>query len=362
MLKVVIALGGNALLMRGDALEADVQRRNIARAAEAVASIARQHAVVVTHGNGPQVGLLALQSEAYGAVRPYPLDILGAESEGMIGYLIEVELESRLPKRQVVTLLTQIEVNPHDPAFKTPSKPIGPLYGEQDAKRIAKERGWTVAPDGPKWRRVVPSPEPIRVRELPVIRLLMNAGAVVVCAGGGGIPVATSPTGVVKGVEAVIDKDLAAALLAHQLGADALLMLTDVDAVYLNWGGARPLAIHETLPEDLRKHAFAPGSMRPKVEAACRFIESGGKLAGIGRLEDAASILEGLRGTIVRPKGVTLDFTMHAPAAAAPVKPMQPVKPAPPQQQAGPAWVPFELPEDAPYPALDTKPRTQLKK
>lgn len=339
IVKVVIALGGNALLKRGEPLEADVQRANVARAAEAVAAIARSHAVVVTHGNGPQVGLLALQSEAYHEVRPYPLDILGAQSEGMIGYLIEVELESRLPKRQIVTLLTQIEVSPDDPAFKHPSKPIGPAFSEQDAKRLAKERGWAVAPDGPKWRRVVASPEPRRIKELAAIRLLMTAGAIVVCAGGGGIPVVTSPTGAVHGAEAVIDKDLAAALLAHQLGADALLLLTDVDAVYANWGTPQQKPIHETMPDSLKKLAFAPGSMKPKIEAACRFVDAGGKLAGIGRLEDAAAILEGVRGTVVRPGGVSLDFTPeHAPAA----------KPAPGPK--APGWVPFDIPGDAPPP------------
>lgn len=358
-MKIVIALGGNALLMRGEAPEAQIQRSNVARAAEAVAAIARKHTVVVTHGNGPQVGLLALQSETCGVVRPYPLDIIGAESEGMIGYMIELELESRLPKSQVVTLLTQIEVNPNDPAFKAPSKPIGPFYTEADAKRVAKERGWTMAPDGTKWRRVVPSPEPIRVRELAAIRLLMTAGALVVCAGGGGIPVVTSPTGVVTGVEAVIDKDLAAALLAHQLGADALLLLTDVDAVYLNWRGAQPAPIHEIIPEELRKHAFAPGSMKPKVEAACRFVEAGGRLAAIGRLDDATTILEGLRGTIVRPRGVTLDFTSHEPEAARP-----PGKEAPPQPKEtaqAPTWVPFDLPENAPPPKPTLMPHRPVK-
>ena len=344
--------------MRGEPLEANLQRANVARAAEVVASIARKHSVVVTHGNGPQVGLLALQSEAYGAVGTYPLDILGAESEGMIGYLIELELENRLPKQQVVTLLTQIEVSMKDPAFKNPSKPIGPVYNEQDAKRLAQEHGWAVALDGRHWRRVVPSPEPVRIRELAAIRLLVASGAVVVCAGGGGIPVTTSPAGIVKGVEAVIDKDLAAALLAHQLGADVLLMLTDVDAVYLNWGSTHPIPVHGIIPEELRKHEFAPGSMRPKVEAACRFVEAGGKVAGIGRLEDAASILEGLRGTIVRPRGVTLDFTNQETKAAPPR-----VKEAPTSQKVPPPpWVPFELPDNAPYPKPSLKPSAPVKK
>ena len=379
-MKVVIALGGNALLQRGEPLEASVQRANVARAAEAIAAIAHTHTVVVTHGNGPQVGLLALQSEAYREVRPYPLDILGAQSEGMIGYLIETELESRLPKRQIVTLLTQIEVVPNDPAFKNPSKPIGPAFSEQDAKRLAQERGWAVAPDGPKWRRVVPSPEPRRINELAAIRLLMSAGAIVVCAGGGGIPVVTSPSGAVHGLEAVIDKDLAAALLAHQLGADALLLLTDVEAAFAGWGTPHQKPIHETMPEQLRKLVFAPGSMKPKIDAACRFVEAGGKLAGIGRLEDAAAILEGMRGTIVRPTGVSLDFMPdHAPAeapapavtppsphppapAAQPApKPPPPRAPAPAAQPApkpvAPGWLPFDLPVDAPPPTPHIKTR-----
>ena len=307
-MKVVIALGGNALLKRGEPLEAEAQRQNVARAAAAVASIARTHTVVVTHGNGPQVGLLALQAESYSRVSPYPLDVLGAETEGMIGYLIEQQLRSILPKHQIVTLLTQIEVNVNDSAFKHPVKPIGPSFDREEAQRLAKERGWTVAPDGPRWRRVVPSPEPLRILELDTIRLLVASGALVVCAGGGGIPVAVSAAGAVRGVEAVIDKDIAAALLAHQLGADALLLLTDVDAVYLQWGTDKQIAIRETTPEELRRHVFAPGSMKPKVEAVCRFVEAGGGFAGIGRLEDAAAILLGQRGTIVRGPEMTLDF------------------------------------------------------
>lgn len=307
-MKVVIALGGNALLKRGEPMDADVQRRNVARAAAAVARVAQQHTVVVTHGNGPQVGLLALQSEASQASHPYPLDVLGAESEGMIGYMIEQELMACLPQRAVATLLTQVVVNPGDAAFSHPSKPIGPSYSAEQARQVERERGWQMAQDGVKWRRVVPSPEPLRVVELAAIRLLVDAGAVVICAGGGGIPVAITPGGAVRGLEAVIDKDLSAALLAHQLGADALLLLTDVDAVYLDWGGRDSRPVHETTSDQLKGQAFAPGSMRPKVQAACRFVEGGGTLAGIGRLEDAASILEGVCGTIVRPVGVSLDF------------------------------------------------------
>jgi carbamate kinase len=345
-MKVVVALGGNALLKRGEPLEAGVQRRNIAHAAEAVAALAARHGLVVTHGNGPQVGLLALQSEAYREVPAYPLDILGAQSEGMIGYLIEQELQNRLPGRPVVTLLTQVEVRADDPAFKRPAKPIGPGYSQAEAERLARERGWKIAPDGPKWRRVVPSPEPIRIRELTAIRLLAAAGAIVVCAGGGGIPVVASPSGAVHGIEAVIDKDLSAALLAHQLNADALLLLTDVDAVYAGWGTAHPQPIRDVAPDQLRKYPLAAGSMKPKAEAACRFVEAGGRLAAIGRLEDAVFLLEGLRGTVVRPGGVTLDFTTREPVIEKPAS----AKPAAPAPQPHPEWEPFDLPLNAPPP------------
>ena len=299
-MKIVIGLGGNALVKRGEPLEADVQRANIACAADAIAALAGAHAVVVTHGNGPQVGLLAMQSEACKEVTPYPLDILDAESEGMIGYLIEQAVESHLPERRVVTLLTQVEVRRDDPAFAKASKPIGPSYGAEQARQLERMHGWKMAPDGNRWRRVVPSPEPRRILELPAIRLLLAAGAIVICAGGGGIPVEVLPTGAVRGVEAVIDKDLTSALLASGIEADALLLLTDVDAVYLDWGTprARPV-LGATSPAQLRQHAFAPGTMQPKVEAACRFIEAGGRFAGIGRLEDAVAILERRRGTII---------------------------------------------------------------
>jgi carbamate kinase len=300
-MKVVIALGGNALLRRGEPPTAAAQRANVARAAQSVAEVARAHAVIVTHGNGPQVGLLALQAEESARVPPYPLDVLDAETEGMIGYLIEQELVSRLPGKNVASLLTQIEVAADDPAFLRPTKPIGPSYTAADAQRLAQARGWTVGLDGNAWRRVVPSPEPRRILELAAIRLLVEAGVIVVCAGGGGIPVVVTAAGAIHGVEAVIDKDLAAALLARELDADALLLLTDVDAVYLDWNTpeARPLPL--TTPRELRQHRFAPGSMGPKVEAACRFVEVTGGLAGIGRLEDAPALLEGRGGTQVRP-------------------------------------------------------------
>jgi carbamate kinase len=237
---LVLALGGNALLRRGEPLEAEVQRRNLLDAtAQALAPIARKHRVVVTHGNGPQVGLLALQAAAYKDVAPYPLDILGAETEGMIGYLIEQSLANELRDREIATLLTQVEVEPSDPAFARPTKPIGPVYGEAAARELAARSSWTIVPDGSGFRRAVPSPIPRRIREINVIKLLIRAGVIVICAGGGGIPVMRTPDGGVCGVEAVIDKDLSAALLAEQIGADALLLLTDVPAVWTKWPRGR---------------------------------------------------------------------------------------------------------------------------
>lgn len=298
-MQVVIALGGNALLQRGQSLEADVQLRNIGVAAKAIAEVAKDNTVVVTHGNGPQVGLLALQAEAYNRIKPYPLDVLNAETEGMIGYLIEQELRNQLPSRQVVTLLTQVEVDAADPAFAHPIKPIGPLYNQAEAERLAADRGWAIAADGNAYRRVVPSPAPRRIIELQTIQLLVQIGAIVICAGGGGIPVVVTPTGGIRGVEAVIDKDLAAALLATELKANALLLLTDVDSVYTDWGSPAAKPLRKVTPQQLRSYSFAPGSMAPKVEAACRFVDATGGYAGIGRLEDAAAILAGQAGTVV---------------------------------------------------------------
>jgi carbamate kinase len=297
--RIVVALGGNALLRRGEPAEAAVQRRNVEAAARAVAGLAAEHQVVVTHGNGPQVGLLALQSEAYRDVDAYPLDVLGAESEGMIGYLLEQALSNELIGRDIATLLTQVVVDPRDPAFTRPTKPVGPVYAEADARRLAAARGWTVAPDGTHYRRVVPSPDPQDVVELRTIRLLVDAGVVVICVGGGGIPVVVDEAGGLRGVEAVIDKDLSAALLARLLNAGFLLMLTDVAAVERGWGepGAEP--IRRTSPAELRSLGFASGSMGPKVEAACRFVEATGAAAGIGALADAAAIVRGEAGTVV---------------------------------------------------------------
>ena len=299
-MRVVIALGGNALLRRGEALTADNQRRNVRLAAESLAPIALEHALVISHGNGPQVGLLALQGSAYKPEEAYPLDVLDAETEGMIGYLIEQELNNLLPpERRCATLLTQIEVDAADPAFQHPNKPIGPVYGETEARRLAAEKGWQIAADGAHYRRVVASPRPQRILELGVIQLLMEQGIVVICAGGGGIPVVQRADGSLIGVEAVIDKDFASALLARELGVDALLMLTDVDAVYRDWGTPAARAIRRAAPQALRRLEFAPGSMGPKVQAACEFVEQTGAKAAIGRLDEAEAILRGEAGTVI---------------------------------------------------------------
>lgn len=300
-MRVVAALGGNALLRRGEPADAETQRHNVELAVRSLAGLAEQHELVVTHGNGPQVGLLALQAEAYREVPAYPLDVLGAESEGMIGYLLEQGLDNELPGREVCTLLTQVIVDPRDAAFAHPTKPVGPVYDAAVASRLADERGWAVARDGDGWRRVVPSPEPLRIVELSPIRLLVDAGVIVVCVGGGGVPVVSNGDGGLRGVEAVVDKDLAGAMLARALGADALLLLTDVPAVELDHGTpvARPLR-HAT-PEQLRQLDLAAGSMGPKAEAAARFVEASGGMAAIGALEDAVAMLVGDAGTLVRP-------------------------------------------------------------
>ena len=298
-MRVVIALGGNALLRRGEALSAEAQRWNVGRAARAVAEVAREHEVVVTHGNGPQVGLLALQDEASESAAGFPLDVLGAETEGMIGYLVAQELGNQLPDRPVATLLTQVEVDPADPAFRAPTKPIGPVFGEEEARELARRRGWRIARDGSGWRRVVPSPAPLRILEVTTLRLLVEHGVVVVCAGGGGIPVIFDRLGRVHGVEAVIDKDRTAALLARELGARALLLLTDVSRVEVGWGTPEARPLGTVTVAELREYRFPEGSMGPKVEAAARFVEETGGFAGIGALEDAPRILSGEAGTRV---------------------------------------------------------------
>jgi carbamate kinase len=296
--RVVAALGGNALIRRGQAADADVQRENLAVAVRALAELAREHELIVTHGNGPQVGLLALQTEAYLGARPYPLDVLGAESEGMIGYMLEQGMENELPGRRVATLLTQVVVDPADPAFQNPTKPIGPVYEQAEAERLSSERGFRVARDGAAFRRVVPSPEPLRIVEVDSIRILVEAGVIVVCAGGGGVPVAMTQANALIGLEAVIDKDLAAALLARELGADVLMLLTDVPAVEAGWGTAQARPLARASPAELRGLGLASGSMGPKAEAAARFADAGGR-AVIAAIEAAPEALAGVAGTTV---------------------------------------------------------------
>jgi len=299
-MRVVAALGGNALLRRGQPMTAENQRANVAVAARALLPIALEHDLILTHGNGPQVGLLSLQNAAYRPDEEYPLDILDAETEGMIGYLLEQELGNLLPPgRPMATLLTRIEVDPADPAFQRPSKPIGPVYDREEAERHAVEKSWTIAPDGNKWRRVVPSPQPKRILEIGVIDLLVREKVIVVCAGGGGIPVLVSADGGFEGVEAVIDKDFAGALLATALHADAFLMLTDVDAVYEDWGTPDARPIHRASPDVMAATPFAAGSMGPKVEAACRFVRANSGFAAIGSLADASLMLRGEAGTMI---------------------------------------------------------------
>lgn len=299
-MRIVIALGGNALLHRGEALSAENQRTNVKIAAAALAPLALEHQLVITHGNGPQVGLLALQYSAHKEGVHYPLDILDAESEGMIGYLVEQELSNLLPAgHRCATLLTQTEVDPNDPAFQNPTKPIGPVYDRTEARRLAVQRGWSIAPDDEFFRRVVPSPRPRQILEMGVIELLVERQVTVICAGGGGIPVVRRKDGQIIGVEAVIDKDFASALLARELGADALVMLTDVEAVYQGWGEADARALRRVSAGELRQLKFVPGSMGPKVAAACEFVEQAGGLAGIGQLKDASALLSGEAGTLI---------------------------------------------------------------
>jgi len=300
-MKLVIALGGNALLRRGQLASADNQLVNIRLAAQQLARVGAANDIVLTHGNGPQVGLLALQAAAYSAVPSYPLDVLGAESEGMLGYLLEQELANLLPAaRAVVTLLTRVEVDANDPAFAQPSKPIGPVYTPAEAELMVAEHHWTMAAEGPGIRRVVASPAPVRVPALEAIRWLLQHGALVIAAGGGGIPVVARPDGVgLQGIEAVIDKDLCSALIATELQADALIIATDVDAIYLDWGLPQQRALGRVTPDELAQHDFALGSMAPKVAAACAFVRATGRRAVIGPLARIEDMIAGQAGTEV---------------------------------------------------------------
>ncbi|MCA1782444.1 MAG: carbamate kinase [Intrasporangiaceae bacterium] len=303
-MRIVIALGGNALLQRGQPMTAENQRANIRVAAESIAQIAPGNQVVVAHGNGPQVGLLSLQAAAYTDVAPYPLDVLGAQTEAMIGYVIEQELGNLLPVEQpFATLLTMIEVDPQDPAFDHPTKPIGPVYDRETADLLAAKNEWTVAPDGDQFRRVVASPKPRRIFEIGPIRTLLEHDTIVICAGGGGIPTMYNKNGQLQGVEAVIDKDLASSLLAQQLAADLLVIATDVDGVYVDWNTPRQRRLGTVSPGELADLDLPPGSMGPKVEAACDFATATGNDAVIGSLADIADIVAGTAGTRVRAAG-----------------------------------------------------------
>jgi carbamate kinase len=315
--RVVVALGGNALLRRGEPLTAENQRANARAACKALAPLALEHELVISHGNGPQVGLLALQGSAYTEVDPYPLDMLGAQTEGMIGYLIQQELGNELPlDKRLASLLTLVEVDRGDPAFGNPTKPIGPIYTQEESERLAKDKGWEFKPDGDSFRRVVPSPKPQRIFGIEPVEWLLEHDCVVICAGGGGIPVMytdePAPAGrQLVGVEAVIDKDLASALLAKDLEADALAIVTDVDAVYADWGTPEQRAIRRATPEALAESEFAAGSMGPKVLAACTFVEETGGLAAIGSITDTPALLRGEAGTIVTPAASGIETARH---------------------------------------------------
>ncbi len=303
-MRIVVALGGNALLRRSDPLTVEAQRRNVATAARALAPLALEHELLLAHGNGPQVGLLALQAAAYDPAEPYPLDVLGAATEGMIGYMVEQELGNLLPfEKRIATVLTMVEVDPEDPAFDDPTKFVGPCYDEASAARLAAEKGWAFKQDGDAWRRVVASPEPKRIFEMDPICWLLEKGAVVICTGGGGIPTAYLPDGTrtLVGVEAVIDKDLASELLARGVGADLFVMATDTEGVFLDWGTPAEKLLTTVTVDEISARDFASGSMGPKVDAAVRFVRATGNRAAIGRLEDIGRIAAGEAGTNVVP-------------------------------------------------------------
>jgi carbamate kinase len=300
-MRIVAALGGNALLERGEPPESAIQEAHVIKAVRALAPLAAAHDLVITHGNGPQVGMLALESAHDPAIsRPYPFDVLGAQTQGMIGYWLVQALQNALPGRQVACLVSRTLVRGDDPALAHPAKFVGPVYDEDQARALAVSQHWEIRRDGTRWRRVVPSPEPAVLLDLPAVRSLVAAGAIVVCAGGGGVPVVACDGGL-RGVEAVVDKDLTASLLARQLNADALLLLTDVSAVQDGYGTPRARPIRRATPNELRRRDFPAGSMGPKVDAVCRFVEATGRPAAIGRLSDAQALLTGDAGTLVAP-------------------------------------------------------------
>ena len=328
-MRILIALGGNALLRRGQIPDSENQQANIETAARAIAAVAREHEVIVTHGNGPQVGLLALESAAdHALTHPYPLDVLGAETQGMIGYLLAQALRNELPQgREVATVVTETLVSGTDPAFAAPTKFVGPVYGKEEAEHLAAERGYTIAQDGPNWRRVVASPEPQGIVEAQTIRAMIADGILVICAGGGGAPVVRDQsTSTLRGVEAVVDKDLTAEVLAELLDADMLVLLTDVPNVQRGYGTDHPENLRTTTPDELAADHFAAGSMGPKIEAACRFVAMTGRPAAIGALDDAPAVIRGEAGTRIQasPAGGGL-FSPDASRQGAPGWEVRPV-------------------------------------
>jgi carbamate kinase len=299
-MRVLVALGGNALLRRGQRMTAENQRANVTTAAIGLAAIYPGNQLVITHGNGPQVGLLALQDAAYEPEEDYPLDVLGAETEGMIGYMIEQELGNLLPfEVPFATMLTMVEVDPDDPGFANPTKFIGPIYSADDAERLKAAKGWTMKQDGDHWRRVVASPQPKEIFEVRPMRWLLEKGTIVIAAGGGGIPTIYGPNRRLRGIEAVIDKDWCSELLARKLDADVFIMATDADAVFADWGTPAARAFRRANPSALGGYEFPAGSMGPKVAAACHFAEATGKQAAIGALKDLPAVLRGEAGTTI---------------------------------------------------------------
>lgn len=298
-MRVVIALGGNALLRRGERPDAAQQLDQVARVAGPLAALAGQHEVVLVHGNGPQVGLLALESAADRSLtRPYPLGDLVAETQGLIGYWLQQAI-GRTLSTPVVTLVSQTVVDPDDPAFSAPTKFVGSVYTEVEAKQVASEHDWVFAQDGDGWRRVVASPRPQRIVETGTADLLLRSGVTVVLAGGGGVPVVNGPNGL-EGVEAVVDKDLVAAQVAEELAADLLLILTDVPAVMVDFGTPQQRPLRDISVDDLAAESFPAGSMGPKVDAVCEFVRATGTRAAIGSLDDVGDVFAGTAGTQVR--------------------------------------------------------------
>lgn len=307
-MRLVIALGGNALLQKGQALTAENQRLNVRRAAKAIAPLAYRNELIISHGNGPQVGLLALQASNYNAEDAFPLDILGAQTEGMIGYMIEQELGNILPFEQpFASILTMVEVDKNDPAFKNPTKPIGPHFDDVSAARLIKEKKWIMKQEGNKWRRVVPSPLPLRIFQIRPVKWLLEKGTIVICTGGGGIPTVYEENNKLKGADVVIDKDYASALLAKEVNADMFIMATDSDALYLDWGTNKAKKIENSTYHELKNYTFEEGSMMPKVISACWFAEKTGKKAAIGSYTEIERIVSGEKGTIIAPGSIKTD-------------------------------------------------------